>query len=83
MKDEERKKRKGRKKVISYFCKKGKKISTNILQQDRDEHESMFEDRCEETDVLIVKPDAMRKRRMCSKKKLTKTIIEIGYFDKQ
>ena len=37
----------------------------------------MIEERCEETDVLIVKPDAMRLRRMCGKKKIIKTIIEI------
>ena len=43
----------------------------------------MIEERCEETDVLIVKPEAMRMRRMHGKKKIIKTIIEIGCFDKQ
>eukprot|EP00957_Ditylum_brightwellii_P054786 4151762-Ditylum_brightwellii.AAC.1 len=36
----------------------------NEMQEDQDEHESMIEERCDETDVLIVKPDAMRMRRM-------------------
>eukprot|EP00957_Ditylum_brightwellii_P148568 11312477-Ditylum_brightwellii.AAC.1 len=62
--EEEKKKHKVRKRVISYSCKKGKKISTYVKQEDWDEHESMIEERCEETHVLIVKPDAMRMRRM-------------------
>ena len=78
MKDEKRKKRMVQKKVISYFCRKEKNSSTNIMQEDQDEHESMIEERCEETDVLIVKPEAMRMRRMCGKQKIIKTIIEIG-----
>eukprot|EP00957_Ditylum_brightwellii_P034985 2651969-Ditylum_brightwellii.AAC.1 len=66
MKDGKRKKRKVRRRVISYSCKKGEKSSTNVMQEDWDEHESMVEERCEETDVLIVKLEAMRMRRMCS-----------------
>ena len=83
MKDEKRKKYKVQKRVIFYSCKKGKESSKNVMQEDWDEHESMIEERCEETDVLIVKPDAMRMRMMCGKKKIIKTIIEIGCFDKQ
>eukprot|EP00957_Ditylum_brightwellii_P152567 11612993-Ditylum_brightwellii.AAC.1 len=64
MKDEKRKKRKVRRRVISYSHKKGKKSSTNVMHEDWDEHESMIEERFEETDVLIVKPEAMRMRRM-------------------
>eukprot|EP00957_Ditylum_brightwellii_P164888 12553816-Ditylum_brightwellii.AAC.1 len=65
MKDEKRKKRKVRRRVISYSCKKGKTSITIVMQEDWDEHESMIEERCKETDVLIVKPEAMRMRRMC------------------
>eukprot|EP00957_Ditylum_brightwellii_P048875 3708532-Ditylum_brightwellii.AAC.1 len=64
MKDEKRKKRKVGKRVISYSCKKGKKSSTSAIQKGQDERDSMMEERCEETDILIVKPDAMRMRRM-------------------
>jgi hypothetical protein len=83
MKDEKRKKCNVQRRVISYSHKKGKKSSTNVMQEDWDEHESMIKERCEEMDILIVKPDAMRMRRMCGKKKIIKTIIEIGCFDKQ
>eukprot|EP00957_Ditylum_brightwellii_P037122 2809836-Ditylum_brightwellii.AAC.1 len=64
MKNEKRKKRKVWKRVISYSCKKEEKSSINVMQEDQDEHASMIEERCEETDLLIVKPDAMRMRRM-------------------
>eukprot|EP00957_Ditylum_brightwellii_P126366 9633447-Ditylum_brightwellii.AAC.1 len=64
MKDEKRKKHKVQKRVISYSCKKGKNSSNNVIQEDWDKHESMIEERCEKTDVLIVKPEAMRMRRM-------------------
>eukprot|EP00957_Ditylum_brightwellii_P103532 7888007-Ditylum_brightwellii.AAC.1 len=37
----------------------------NGMQEGWDEHESMIEERCEETDVFIVKPDTMMMRRMC------------------
>eukprot|EP00957_Ditylum_brightwellii_P157538 11990489-Ditylum_brightwellii.AAC.1 len=60
-----RKKRKVGKRVISYSCKKGKKSNNSVMQEDWDKHESMIEERCEETDVLMVKPEAMRMRRMC------------------
>eukprot|EP00957_Ditylum_brightwellii_P136951 10444275-Ditylum_brightwellii.AAC.1 len=64
MKDKKRKKCKVQKSVISYSCKKGKNSSTNVMQEDQDEYESMIEERCEETDALIIKPDAMRMGRM-------------------
>eukprot|EP00957_Ditylum_brightwellii_P134864 10282246-Ditylum_brightwellii.AAC.1 len=64
MKDEKRKKHKVRRRVISYSHKKEKKSSTNVIQEDQDEHESMIDKRCEETEVLIVKPEAMMMRRM-------------------
>eukprot|EP00957_Ditylum_brightwellii_P048787 3701148-Ditylum_brightwellii.AAC.1 len=64
MEDEKRKKGKVWRRVISYSCKKGKKSSTNAMQEVWDEHESMIGERCEETDVLVVKPEAMRMRRM-------------------
>ena len=83
MKDEKRKKHKVRRRVISYSCKKGKTSIIIVMQEDWDEHESMIEERCKETDVLIVKPEATRMRRMCGKKKIIKAIIEIGCFDKQ
>eukprot|EP00957_Ditylum_brightwellii_P018851 1417068-Ditylum_brightwellii.AAC.1 len=83
MKDEKRKKYKVQRRVISYSCKKGKKISTNVMQEDWDKNESMIDESCEGTEVLIVKPEAMRTRRMCGKKKIKETIIEIGCFDKQ
>eukprot|EP00957_Ditylum_brightwellii_P183706 13992542-Ditylum_brightwellii.AAC.1 len=86
MKDETRKKCKVRKRVICYYCKRGKesishdvsekeKISTNTSNNDerlleseneieevQEGNESTIEERCEESDVLIVKPDAMRMR---------------------
>eukprot|EP00957_Ditylum_brightwellii_P000689 54238-Ditylum_brightwellii.AAC.1 len=65
MKDEKRKKRKVRRRVISYSHKKGEKRSNTVMQGDKDNHESMIKERCEETDVLIVKSEAMRMRRMC------------------
>eukprot|EP00957_Ditylum_brightwellii_P124839 9516091-Ditylum_brightwellii.AAC.1 len=65
MKDEKKKKHKVWRRVISYSQKKGKKSSTNVIQEDQDEHESMIEERCEDTDVLIVNPEAMRMKRMC------------------
>eukprot|EP00957_Ditylum_brightwellii_P092977 7079217-Ditylum_brightwellii.AAC.1 len=40
------------------------------MQEEWDEHESMIDEKCEETEVLIVKPEAMRVRRMCAKKKV-------------
>eukprot|EP00957_Ditylum_brightwellii_P151351 11525072-Ditylum_brightwellii.AAC.1 len=64
MKDEKRKNQKVQKRAISYSCKKEKTSSTNVMQEDWDEHTIMIEERCEETDVLIVIPDAMRMRRM-------------------
>eukprot|EP00957_Ditylum_brightwellii_P150273 11444211-Ditylum_brightwellii.AAC.1 len=64
MKDEKRKKRKVYRRVIFSSCEKGKKSSNSAMQEDWDNHESMIEERCEETDVLIVKPEAMRMRRM-------------------
>eukprot|EP00957_Ditylum_brightwellii_P103095 7856529-Ditylum_brightwellii.AAC.1 len=64
MKDEKRKKRKVCKRVIFSSHKKGKKSSNSIRQEDWDDHESMIEEICEETDILIVKPEAMRMRRM-------------------
>eukprot|EP00957_Ditylum_brightwellii_P077859 5917820-Ditylum_brightwellii.AAC.1 len=69
MQDAKKKKRKVQKRVISYFCKKGKKSSTNVMQEDWDEHESMIKERYEETDVLIVKPEAMRMRRCMARRK--------------
>ena len=51
------------------------------MQEDWDEHESMIDERCEETDVLIVKPEAMKMRRMHGEKKIIKTITEIGCFE--
>eukprot|EP00957_Ditylum_brightwellii_P117956 8997099-Ditylum_brightwellii.AAC.1 len=83
MKDEQRKKHKVQRRVISYSCKREEKISIRVMQEDWDTHESMIEERCEETDVLIVKPEAMRMRRMCDKEKIIKNFIEIGCFDKQ
>eukprot|EP00957_Ditylum_brightwellii_P095310 7259742-Ditylum_brightwellii.AAC.1 len=65
MKDEKTKKHKMCTRVIFSSHKNGKKSSTNVMQEDWDEHESIIEERCKETDVLIVKPDAMRMRRMC------------------
>ena len=82
MKDEKRKKRKVHRKVIFSSHKRGKKSSNSVMQEAHDDHESMIEERCEETDVLIVKPEAMRMRRICGKKKIRRTIIEIGCFDK-
>eukprot|EP00957_Ditylum_brightwellii_P180229 13729675-Ditylum_brightwellii.AAC.1 len=65
MKDEKRNKRKVQRRVISYSYKKGKKSSNNVMQEDQNENEGMIKERCEETDVLIVKPEAMRMKRMC------------------
>eukprot|EP00957_Ditylum_brightwellii_P104455 7957447-Ditylum_brightwellii.AAC.1 len=64
MKDEKMKKRKVHKRVIFSSCKKGKKSSNSVKQEDWDDHESMIEERCQETDVLVIKPEAMRMRRM-------------------
>eukprot|EP00957_Ditylum_brightwellii_P180081 13717851-Ditylum_brightwellii.AAC.1 len=55
MKDEKRKTYNVRKRVISYSHKKGKKSSTNVMQEDWDEHEIMIEKRFEETAVFICK----------------------------
>ena len=63
MKDEKRKKHKVRRRVIFSSCKRGKKSSDSVRQEDQDDHENMIEERCEETDVLIVKPEAMRMRK--------------------
>eukprot|EP00957_Ditylum_brightwellii_P010092 762566-Ditylum_brightwellii.AAC.1 len=65
MKDEKKKKHKARRRVILSSCKKGKKSSNSVMQEDWDDHKIMIEERCEETDVLIVKPETMRMRRMC------------------
>eukprot|EP00957_Ditylum_brightwellii_P187107 14251006-Ditylum_brightwellii.AAC.1 len=64
MQDEKRKKRKVCRRVIFSSCKKGKKSSNSVMQEDQADHESMIEEICEETDVLIVKPEAMRMRRV-------------------
>eukprot|EP00957_Ditylum_brightwellii_P197308 15032218-Ditylum_brightwellii.AAC.1 len=64
MKDEKTKKRKVHRRVIFCSCKKGKKSSNSVRQEDRDDHKSMIEERCKETDVLIVKPEAIRMRKM-------------------
>eukprot|EP00957_Ditylum_brightwellii_P084859 6452563-Ditylum_brightwellii.AAC.1 len=64
MKYEKKKKHKVQKRVISHSCKERKKRSTNVMQEDWDEHDSMINKRCEKTEVLIVKPDAVRMRRM-------------------
>eukprot|EP00957_Ditylum_brightwellii_P002109 162555-Ditylum_brightwellii.AAC.1 len=37
----------------------------NEVEEGQEENESMIEERCEGTDVLILKPDAMKMRRMC------------------
>jgi hypothetical protein len=83
MKGEKKKKCKVHRRVIFSSCKKEKNSNNSVMQEDQDDHESMIEERCEEIDVLIVKPETMRMRRMHGKKKIIKTIIEIGCFDKQ
>eukprot|EP00957_Ditylum_brightwellii_P035137 2664436-Ditylum_brightwellii.AAC.1 len=65
MKDEKRKKHKVHRRVIFYSHKKEKKSSNSVMQEDQDDYERMIEERCEEIDVLIVKQEAMRMRRMC------------------
>eukprot|EP00957_Ditylum_brightwellii_P059123 4485918-Ditylum_brightwellii.AAC.1 len=65
MKDEKRTKCEVHRRVIFSSHKKGKKSSTSVMEEDWDGHESMIEERCEETDVLIVKPEDKRMRRMC------------------
>eukprot|EP00957_Ditylum_brightwellii_P061402 4660646-Ditylum_brightwellii.AAC.1 len=64
MKDEKRKKRKVHRRVIFSSCKKRKKSINSVRQEDWYDHDSMIEERCEETDVVIVKPEAMRMKRM-------------------
>eukprot|EP00957_Ditylum_brightwellii_P092829 7067686-Ditylum_brightwellii.AAC.1 len=56
--------------------------SENEMEEVWKDNESIIEKRCEETDVLIVKPDAMRVRRMYGKKRIIDTIIGTGCFDK-
>eukprot|EP00957_Ditylum_brightwellii_P183820 14001725-Ditylum_brightwellii.AAC.1 len=63
MKDEKKKKCKVRRRVIFSSPKRGKNSSNSVMQEDQDDYEIMIEERCEGTDVLIVKPEAMRMRR--------------------